>query len=303
DNRTKRNFKRMYLLSTDHFDKLKSYAPTNPDVQRLLDFGAPYYETFLKLYNEGGNQEYRYRQQTDAFEKLIAELSGRLARRWDVRIQVEYDIDTSEYQGLMADGRSPFQEGAYDLRIDAVLQLASRLRDFPALAALQTDVEEFGVTLQKARTAQQGKESRDQEASILLERARKALAKAMHGIMGQLHFLHFENPKEVEKFYELKYLRTTRSGSSEDEPEETVTVKVPAEESITVLADKLEENDVVRLTNLGGINLKAYAAGDEANAITIEPALLGTITIQAGQTAVVIQNEGSVEGEILVELV
>jgi hypothetical protein len=140
DNVTKNSYKKMYEMSTDHFDKLRGYARTNLELKALYDWAYPAYQAFVQEYDKGYVHASTYQMQTATLENLLLELSSTHIRRWDVAIMSVYDIVEPPYKALLPEGRRPFQSGAYDARIRAVKRLADSLQNFPALSALQTTV-------------------------------------------------------------------------------------------------------------------------------------------------------------------
>lgn len=289
----------MYLLSKDHFDKLLEKAGNDPMIQELYDMGIKAFQAYEKVYQGGTNVSGNYRLYTAQMEELLKELSGRLARRWDASIVIEYDVNSPEYQSLMQEGRSVFQQGAYDVRISKVIALAEQLKQFPVLEGLQQEVEKFAARLQETRQMQQRKEFRSQEQSDELESKRKALATIMHGIYGGLIKLYYTERQKIEQFYELKYLR---AGSRED-TEETITLNLSlqAGESQTVLEDQLQEGILVRLTNTSTQPVSAYLS-DATEARSIETGLAETFIAKIESKSLTVKNEGESTATILVEV-
>lgn len=307
DNVTKRNFKKMFLLATDHFDKLKQQAPGNPQIQALLDFGQENFDAYIEQYRKGSTDSATYRMKTATFENMIAELSGTLIRRWDVTIQVLYDVVDPIYKALLPNGRKPFQSGSYDLRIDQVFSLADRLKEFPDLRELEETIRTFGDRLIESRTAQQGVDGVEKTNSDDLEMKRQALAHTMHGIFGSLVRLYYDNPARVESFYDLQYLRSNGSRTEDDiTPREAITIMLPPTEKTTLLAGKVLTNDTIRITNTGSTSFSAYMTLDPlatpTNMILVEPGQMLTFTAAAVNEILVLWNESSMEGEGFVEL-
>lgn len=308
ENVTKRNYKRMYLMATDHFDKLKQAAPTDAKIQELLDFGEKDFDAYVLQYRQGSTQGATYRMNTANFENIMADLSSTQIRRWDIEIQFIYDVVRPEYKALLPNGRKPFQSGAYDLRIDQVLSLADRLKAFPDLTDLQAKVQAFGEKAIAARTKQQGNETMEKNNSNSLEEKRQTLAKAMHGIFGGLIRLYYNNPAKVEEFYELQYLRSSSSNSGDDDaPRESVSLQLTAESSTPVLQGQLQPDDVVRITNTGGAVFTAFLTVDMGvvpdATLEVAPGQMITLTATKSGESVVLVNRETTVGSALVELV
>lgn len=303
DNVTKENHKLMYLLATDHFDKLGEAAKTEPKMQELYDLGIREYKDFATQYRSGANVSGDYRLMTARIEQFTKELTSKLIRRWDSRIIFDFDVDTPEYQSLMQGGRAAFQQGAYDVRIARVIALGEQLKKFPNLSELQVEVEEFGKKYQETRKAQQEMEHQDQNHVDLLEQKRRRLATKMHGIFGGL-MLHFhEEMHKVENFYELKYLRRSSSKTVEDTVKESLNLELAGGETKVAFESVLEKGAIVRVTNQGATLLQAYLNDDTDEAITVESGLTVTLTATADDSSVRVENLNKDEGgKALVEL-
>ena len=261
DNVTKRNFRRMYLMSTDHFDKLAARS-TDPDIAALYILGKPAFDAFTAQYVKNGTDASNYQMHTLRVENQLNALRSTLIRKWDVRIQNIFDANSPEYLSLLPNGRGPFQSGAYDLRISAVRSLAHQLAQYPALSSLQVDVDTFHAQFLTARSTQQGVENLDQDNSDELEDARFALAQVMFAIFAGLISLYYTNLSKVETFYELKYFRRISDNSADEEPELSEEVTIAKGASATALVGQLTIGRTVRVTNIGAAVLTVYGAPD-----------------------------------------
>ena len=213
NNVTKGNNKRMLMMGRDHRDKLGQYA-ADPDIAALSVFFNPAFSDFENLYSEVNVNSAFYQGNTKMVEDLMQQLRGNKIKQWDIWIQNEFLDDTPQYLMLLPNRRTPFQNGAYELRIDAVRTLQTALQRFPNLANVSTDVQAFMQNLDSARTAQQQVESLDQSLRQRLESSRLELAKQMHRAFGFLLYKHYQNPTDIIRYYELKYLQSPASSTT-----------------------------------------------------------------------------------------
>lgn len=307
DNVTKRNFKKMYLMATDHFDKLKQSAPYTPVVNELLEFGLPYFNRFIDQYRKKETDTATYRMATAQLENLMSELSGTHIRKWDVTIQIEYDVVDPIYKSLLPNGRRPFQTGAYDLRIDQVFSLADKLSALPQFNELRDKVRDVGSQLLQARTAQQGADFTDGSNSTDLETRRYELAVAMHYIFAGLMKIYYLNLPMVEQYYDLRYFRQADK-SDDDNPvvKETINLTLPPNSKNTTLEGRLTEGDTIKVTNNGTTTFLVYAAEnptqEPSGLIAIIAGQFITLTAGATDNLIVLWNETSNEGSAIVEL-
>ena len=130
----------------------------------------------------------------------------------------EVGEDSADYITLLPNGRKPFQSGGRDARILEVKALSKRLADFPALAAVKTDVDAFAVQMDAIRDTQQQKEGLVEKATDALEQQRKAMTAMMYGNLGRLMDKFMDDPLVIDRFFELQLIRETGSEEEEVEP-------------------------------------------------------------------------------------
>lgn len=206
ENVSKRNKKNMYLMATDHFDKLFARS-SDATIAALYNYGKPYFDDFKAQYSKTQNVNAIYQMHTLEVQTLLKKLQSKLIRQWDTKIQVVIDKKLPDYLSLLPKGRTPFQTGAIELRINNVKALANQLENYPSLAALRAEIDDFHAQLLQLRSEQQGAEYLVQSNLVTLEKTRADLAQAMHSILAGLIQRYIGNLGVVESFYELKYLR------------------------------------------------------------------------------------------------
>lgn len=308
DNVTKSSYKLMYLMATDHFDKLLARR-SDAIINELYEFGKPSFEAFIIQYRKNGSDDANYQMYTLRFENLIAELSSTLARRWDVQIQTVFDIITPEYRSLLPNNRTPFQAGPYDIRINAVKSLSDQLLQFASLSALQKEVNDFHTLLIEARSQQQGVENTSQMNSTALENTRLTLAQAMHSIFGGLIRYYYLDLAMVESYYELRYLRRTSGSGDDNKPLVSEEIIIPQGSAATALVGKVSAGSNIRVTNIGAAMLTVFPALDGNTPIpsnggyTVSPDQSITFQTLLGDTLIRLLNESDpFDGKALVEL-
>lgn len=267
------NFKRALIMGRDHRDKLGSYTATEPDLQPLYQEMNLAYSKFETAYSNVHANEAVYRGHTQILEELMQELMSQKIREWDIAIQGAFLDNTPQYKMLLPNNRKPFQQGAYELRIAAVRTLEKLLGNFVELSAAREDVSAFLTKLNNARTRQQELEALDSSVRQELEAERVELCLIMHRVFTSLVAKHYRNPKEVERYYEMKYLQSP-SPAKETEMAET---EVSVGGRLTIFEGKLTANSHVHLKNSGGVALRVFTSSD-ANAPIPDDAL----TLEAG---------------------
>lgn len=268
NNATKGNFKRMLLMSRDHHDKLKVEATTKPAIDALYQSFLPFFTNFTSIYSEVMNNASTYSSSTLRVEMLFQELSSKKAKRWDIMIQNEYDDSTIEYNDLFGNGRARFQAGAYDMRIAALVSFSNKLAIYPNLVAVKTEVDALFTQIDTARTTQQGNERLDANVRNQLENARVELAVAMHRVFGGLINLYAHNTKDIENYYEMKYVQSpTRSNTTSNNSGGGTSVSVAANGRAILLNGNFTDSTAFVINNTGGVDLGVFATNDPQAAI------------------------------------
>ncbi|WCL81994.1 hypothetical protein PPO43_02620 [Saprospira sp. CCB-QB6] len=305
DNRTKKNFKLMYLLATDHIDRLRRRALREPRIDPLLQYLIPYYDAYITHYRKRQLDTRNYRINTLTIERLLAELSGSLIRTWDVLIQVQHPITSIEYQALLPRGRAPFQTGAYEMRIDAVFVLADSLQRFSSLSNLEQDVRQFAQQIRDARGAQQGIEEEEDGNGGELERLRIELADAIHYVFAGLLQIYNKSLHIVEELYEMQYLRSTGNSKAVDEALNSLSVNLAPSSRERFLENELEMDQRLVLTNTGGAAVMAYTlanAGDQAQTVhhlQLDESV--SLIVPAGHHLLILENPNEFVAEVMIE--
>lgn len=308
DNATKRNHKRMYLLATDHFDKLRQKAGEEAELAPLYERAAPAYERFVQLYRKTQTDRALYQMHTARLEAMMKELSSTLARRWDVRIQARYDWNSPEYKALLPRQRRPLQSGAYELRINEAAALADKLANFPDLKDLQIEVADFARRLLDLRSHQQGFEGQGQGNENDLENSRRTLAVAMHAVLGGLIALYADNPTRISAFYELRHLRPNAPKLQAEGLQTVQEIEIPMNKSMAFFPGQLVEGDELKIANLGNTGLVVYTTTDlqalpKEQTQGLPPGKDMLLQVGPKQNTLIVTNESSISpGKVRVEL-
>ncbi len=258
DNVTSSNNKRMYIMSTDHRDKLFEKSTTIPEINTLYLLMQPAYVQFTDAYSKVTQDFTAYKVATSEFETLITALSSTHIQNWDIAIQYLLPGDASAHQTLLPKGRTPFQSGAYEERIKAVRDLADALVAYPTLSTLLTQVVAFRNSLTAARVNQQGKEGSDTLSRQALEVARENLAVTMHRIFGHLIALYAGQPAIIEAYYELKYLKAPIPKENPNPP-----IEIQPNSRLQIMDDTFATDAQITIENTGDTQLGVYLTSNE----------------------------------------
>ena len=166
------SFKLMNILFADHNARIAqavASTTTDADFNTINMRNGPVKTAWDTAYTGWLAARSLYKGKTQALETKLADLSGLRIKQWDIAIQGVFLEGTSEYTQLLPNGRGPFQQGAYDLRIAEVKALQTRLAPFtaanPTLATLSTTVGTYHTETKTLREQQQQQEGAVDSAS------------------------------------------------------------------------------------------------------------------------------------------
>ena len=209
------SFKLMNILMADHAAHIAQAVtgqnPPDSDFTTIQGRTTPVKAAWDAAYNGWIAARGVYKGKRQALETKLADLSALRIKQWDIAIQGIFLDGTPEYTQLLPNGRGPFQQGAYDLRIAEVKALQTRLGPFgganASLATLATTVGTFHTEVKTLREGQQGAEGAVDAASTALEAQRVASANLMFQNLGRLMEKFFALPGRIEDYFDMNYIR------------------------------------------------------------------------------------------------
>lgn len=250
--------KKLDIIAVDHLSKLRAES-INPLIAPIAaETEAPVLD-FTIAYAELKSASGVYKGYTQAFEQKITELTSEKIKLWDIKIQNVHIEGTFEYTILLPNGRGPFQKGAYEVRIAEILALGSRLTAYTGLATLRTEVLAFHTEILGVRDTQQQKEGLVNAKSSILKLAAKRLTDQLYKNVGNLIVINFENPTQIERFYDLELIRSNSSSTDNDDDTYLPIVgTVDAGMFTNVLSNNFSITSVLTITNTGSVPILFY---------------------------------------------
>ena len=216
----------MNILLGDHAARIAQAVtgqnPPDSDFTTMQGRITPVKTAWDAAYNAWIASRGTYKGRTQALEAKLADLSALRIKQWDIVVQGVFLEGTPEYTQLLPNGRGPFQQGAYDLRIAEVKALQTRLAPFTganaSLATLSATVGTFHAETKALRDAQQQQEAAVDAASTALEGQRVAGANLMYQNLGRLMEKFFALPGKIEDYFDMSYIRDGAAVPPEDPP-------------------------------------------------------------------------------------
>lgn len=272
---------KMLSLSTDTHAKLKA-EETNPAIADIILIYEPVFFAYRDLDQQYGVRSGEYAGKTLGFEEYLDQIPQQL-RQWESLIRAVYVEDTPEERAIFPNKRTPFINGTYESRLDALGSLKLKVAADPALSTASTQITSFYNASLGARLVQQTGEGALQQLSDLRENQRIILSEELMGVLGTLLFIHRHNLTEVERYFDLSLLR-----DNADDVETAFTGTIDAtsiinlNEQIDGSGIEIDNNTVVRMSNNSpaGVSLTFYLSDSP----TASPGAGPQFTIASGSS-------------------
>ena len=208
-NATKKNFCKAMKLSRAHDSYLlqkKTDFPLDPDWILLYDRYHIEHLAFQVAYtnwkSSGGNLSGDTKTVTDLLKKLPV-----LLDLWMSTIMLVYNKASAKFKALFPQGRSPFEKGAIDVRIDAIKKLSNTIGTDASIADAKTLIDATLAEIDTARGAQEGEKSSKKSLSKAVETARVNAMGMQLADTGFLLNKYYKTPRAIEDVFDLHTLR------------------------------------------------------------------------------------------------
>ena len=258
NNATVGNYKKYFSISTYHDEALEAHS-SNAAILPLYTFYHPLHLAYKAAYNGWSSSKDTKQGDTELVKQMLADLANPKIQQWDIAIQQFYLKGTPQYKALLPNGRQEFQKGSQQERIEAIETLILNIGTDANLATLKTTIQTFYDLLSDAQGKKIGKQSTTETDSDAVEAARVTAANAMYKNLGNLMVLFFENPLQIEPYFDLALIRTT---------EQTTFVNndVKALKVTSIVKRTLADNKTITIRNTGTEVLIFYPAAHKEDA-------------------------------------
>jgi hypothetical protein len=256
---TKRSTKLALMIIIAH--KLRLYSLiSDPEIQELYDRTKPIHDEYCGKWSDSVTALSMRKSATLAQTLKMKELSKVKVPSWIATVLGVFPEDSPQYKAIFSKGRSPYRSGSIDYRIGIVDSTAKVLKNYPALAALQLDVENTHKSLLQAKELKELCDFNVEKASENLEIARTNVSDIMFGNLGFLINKHYRNPSFIEKYFDLSLMKIHVSNNGTPPEPEPQTGAVPALGTVTLLGGNFDANSYFRIRNTGKTLLKIYTS-------------------------------------------
>jgi hypothetical protein len=255
-NATRSNFKKMLGLVNYHISALEA-EKEDTDILALYNTSKPEIDSYKSNFAMWSGAKGDLAGETMRFNNCLEKLSEKLSS-WDVAIQQVYREKTPEYKAIFSKGKKVFYSGTFDQRINELDTLELQLKQYATLATVLTSVKAYNSELKGYKTNKEKNSEKLDKASKQLETSRINVGKTMFRNLGMLIYKFVENPKEIERFFDLELLRTHFS-KAEDSGNMGYTILI---EPKTIEEAGISFNEKAKFTvfNNSNANVGVYAA-------------------------------------------
>ncbi|MCF8257483.1 MAG: hypothetical protein K9J06_08025 [Flavobacteriales bacterium] len=220
--RTIKSFKKALSQGTDHLAKLTANN-ADPVVAAMEATFAPVLQAYTGAEQNLSAALGDYKGETMSVEELFDELLETHLPYWEGQVFYHFPKGTAQALQIFPKGRTTFNEGTYEQRILAIKTLGDKCAQTPPLGPLSINVLSFHTLIASARALQQSA-GEGQVALLrdLRESAWAVMCSEMYGNLGLLMHHHRTDPKQVERYFDLKLLRSKGdSGQAEEDTDLT----------------------------------------------------------------------------------
>lgn len=203
--KTRGSYKKCYIFAEHHFAALQG-AKANPAIAPIFAAFEPVYEDFFSEYAKWNGLRGTMESKTQGFTETLLTMQAKL-KFWEGKIFFHYHEGTPEAETLFPHKRTPFYKGTHVSRVQAVRVLSKQLDQYPVLAAVKTDVEEYLQLLEGKLSKQTGTLGLLNNQSGTLEQKRKNICAEMYGNLGLLMHVYRHNTSILKAYFDMGVLK------------------------------------------------------------------------------------------------
>jgi len=205
---TKRSYKDALSLGVDHKAKLVANQ-ADPEIAAILVTYDPILQSYLNVDQNLSSVLGTYKGKTQTLQELFEQLAKVRLPLWEGQIFFFYPEGTETATSLFPNARSPFNDGTYEQRIQAIKVLGDKCALDPSLLGVSVNILAFHTQIESARLTQQSQgEGAAETLRTLRETARVLLCQELYGDMGKLMYKFRSNPTAVGDYFDMEILRS-----------------------------------------------------------------------------------------------
>ena len=304
--------KLVLTFTTDHALRMDSQK-ADPDINMLYLRSIPVFDTYRNRYSLYEAIKGYSRGETSGWEGLLDSVPEKL-HRMTLKIELVFPKGSPEYIGILPDGVSAMNKGAYAQRINVWSAFVERLSSRPELKAVHDEAAAFLQLVSDTRQSQQGKGISLDAAATDLDAQQVLVCQTLYGNLGYLMYKYQATPEKIDELFDFSLLHPRKHAKTkaEGDEENSLTLTVPPA-SVVVAEISFTDETKFSFYNSGNVNLGIFTAS-QANAavpsdvhilppdeeLVIKASQLGA----AGSTFLLVNNaQPTTEGELEIDIV
>jgi len=220
---TSKSFKKALSLTIDHLAKLTANE-IDAEIAAMKAAFLPFHTAFVQTYNQLNSKLGIYKGKTMTTEQMLEELRDVTLNAWRGKVFSIFPEGTADALAIFPKGRTPFNSGTYEQRIEAVDSLYQTLSTYvsvPEMVTLAGEVLLYYNLMIGTRALQQNDEGSVKLLRSNLKQAHEILCVWLYRNLGLLMAKYAANPAFVLDYFDTSLLRT-----STDQPDVTKTGNV-----------------------------------------------------------------------------
>ncbi len=185
------------------------------EIKNWLVIFEPIYLKFKTAFNQFHSNKGVSVGETQRFNELMDMMPDKV-HQWMHDVEDEYLNTTPDFKAIFIGGKTSFNKGKIEKRLNRISELELTLINYPSLDSIMQDVKSYRVQLDQNKTTKICKYDDVNKLSDLIDELHIELAEIMYCILGKAISYYYKKPAEVERFFKQSLLRT-KSPKTNDE--------------------------------------------------------------------------------------
>jgi len=203
---TRGNYTKAIAVGLQHCSSLFADSATVPVALTCYNLVKPKFDLFKAAVTALNSQSGTQGGDVLGFKKLIKSMRTKLDY-WQALIKAVYPAETDTFVALFPKGRTPFNRGSHQNKVDAVGTLIETIGSDASLAAVKALIETFYTNMLATFETKDSSKETTKTDSTAVETARINMCIEMQGNFGLLTTAFKAKPSLAAKYFDEELLR------------------------------------------------------------------------------------------------
>jgi hypothetical protein len=203
---TRANYPKALAVGSQHCTSLFAESLTVPVALTCYNLIKPKFDLFqqslISLNSQAGTQG----GDVLGFKKIIKGMSADVDN-WQALIKAVYTVKSSTFKALFPKGKTPFNRGSHQEKVDAVAALIKSIDSDASLVAVKGIIQTFYTNMLEAYETKDASKVTTKTDSTAVEKARIDMCTEMQGNYGLLTTAYKAEPSLAAKYFDEALLR------------------------------------------------------------------------------------------------